>query len=171
MSVIALEGMRFFANHGVYDEERILGGEYLVDVLIEADVEEAGEEDELNKTVNYELIYTICDIEMSKPSDLIENVLQRIMIRIKENFNIIQQMTLKVTKLNPPLGGTVKSASIESDYDFTTQCGRCNRGMICYGDETCWCNETKTVHQRTSELVEQEYGSCVCPRCLDYYAG
>ncbi len=171
MSVIALEGMRFFAHHGVYDEERILGGEYLVDVLIEADIDGAAEEDDINQTVNYEMVYTVCEIEMSKPSDLIETVLQRIVWRIKENSRMIQEITIKVTKLEPPLGGRVKSASIESSFDFTTQCGRCGRGMVCYGDVTCWCTEAKTVHPRTAELVQQEHGSCVCANCLNYYAG
>ncbi len=171
MAVIALEGMKFFAHHGVYEEERILGGEYLVDVYIVADTGAAAAEDDLNKTVNYELIHTICDIEMGKASDLIENVLERIMMRIKENVNIIQQLTVKVTKLNPPLGGTVASASIESAFNFTTRCGRCNKGMVCYGDTSCWCNDFRIVHPRTTELVAEEHGSCVCPQCLDYYAG
>ncbi len=171
MSVIALEGMKFFAYHGVYDEEKILGGEYIVDVFIEANVDKAAEEDELNKTVNYEMIYTICDIEMSKSSDLIETVLHRIKTRIKENFQIIKSLTIKVSKLNPPLGGRVKAASIEKSYSFKAKCGRCDKGMICYGDESCWCTSTRKVHPRTSELVLEEHGKCVCKSCSDYYAG
>ncbi len=171
MSVIAIEGMKFFAYHGVYDEERILGGEYEVDVFINTDISDAAEEDDLNKTVNYETIYTICDIEMRKPSDLIENVLERILLRVKDNFKTVEDITVKVKKLNPPVGGKVKAASIESAYDFSSECGRCGKGMICYGDESCWCTEAKTIHARTMELVSAEHGSCVCPKCIEFYAG
>ena len=37
MAVIALEGMRFFAYHGFYPEENIIGTNYVVDVYITAD--------------------------------------------------------------------------------------------------------------------------------------
>jgi dihydroneopterin aldolase len=171
MSVIGLEGMRFFAYHGVYEEEQILGGEYIVDVFIQTNTGAAATTDDINKTVNYETIYSICDFEMRKPSDLIENVIERIMYRIKATFQVLQEVTIKVNKLNPPLGGRVAKASIETSAEFVSRCGRCGRGMVCYGDETCWCNEAKTLHPRTVELVESEHGSCVCNNCLNFYAG
>ena len=34
MATIALEGMRFFAYHGYYEEERILGNEFILDVYV-----------------------------------------------------------------------------------------------------------------------------------------
>ena len=38
MGKIAIEGMQFYAYHGYYKEERHLGGSYMVDVVIESDV-------------------------------------------------------------------------------------------------------------------------------------
>ncbi|NJN35420.1 MAG: dihydroneopterin aldolase [Saprospiraceae bacterium] len=29
MALVALEGMRFFANHGLYDEERLIGNNFI----------------------------------------------------------------------------------------------------------------------------------------------
>lgn len=189
MSVIALEGMRFFAYHGVYEEEQILGGEYIVDVFVTTDTEVAAEEDNLHQTVNYETLYSICDFEMKNlpkrreniesgaleeegtPHRLIETVIHRIMLKIKATFQSLEDITVKVSKMNPPLGGRVERASIESTFEFTSKCGRCNRGMICYGDETCWCNEAKTLHPRTAEMIASEHGSCVCNNCINFYAG
>ena len=34
MATIALEGMRFYAYHGYYEEERILGNEFILDVYV-----------------------------------------------------------------------------------------------------------------------------------------
>ena len=38
---IGLEGMEFYAHHGVYDEEREKGGKYLVDVFVYTDATQA----------------------------------------------------------------------------------------------------------------------------------
>ncbi len=171
MSVIALEGMKFYAHHGYYDEETILGGEYEVDVFIQTDITTAASTDDLEQTINYEIIYTICEIEMRKPAKLIENVVGRIMNRIKNKYSYIEGITIKLQKLNPPLGGKVRAASIEITDEFTLQCAKCGRGMVCYADENCWCNDFKKVHPRTAEMLRQQYGSCICSNCLGFYTG
>ncbi len=171
MSVIALEGMRFFAYHGVYEEEQILGGEYIVNVSVTVDTDDAAEEDDIHQTVNYETIYAICAMEMKKPSDLIETVIERIVLRMKATFSSLEEISVKVEKLNPPLGGRVAKASVETAYDFSSECSRCGRGMACYGDETCWCNDARTIHPRTAEMVKSQHGSCVCNSCLNFFAG
>ncbi|NUO02795.1 MAG: dihydroneopterin aldolase [Saprospiraceae bacterium] len=112
MATIALEGARFYAYHGFYEEEQILGCEYIVDVFVEADVDAAAEEDDLFATVNYETLYLICQVEMRKPSQLIETVGQRIMTRISDMFPNIFGAKLCIRKMNPPLGGRVGSSSI-----------------------------------------------------------
>lgn len=113
MATIAIEGARFYAYHGFYEEEQILGSEYLLDVFVEADIEAAAEEDDLFATVNYETLYLICQVEMRKPSQLIETVGQRIMDRIGDMFPKIFGIKLRIRKLNPPLGGRVDCSAIE----------------------------------------------------------
>jgi dihydroneopterin aldolase len=60
MAIIALEGIRLHARHGYYPEEEILGTEFIIDVYVETDTNEAAKSDELIHTVNYETIYLIC---------------------------------------------------------------------------------------------------------------
>ncbi len=113
MATIALEGARFYAYHGYYEEEQILGGEYVIDVYVETDIEAAAESDDLFETVNYETLFLICQVEMRKPAKLIETVGQRIMTRIEEMFPKIFGIKLRIRKLHPALGGRVDSSSIE----------------------------------------------------------
>ncbi|MEZ5039902.1 MAG: dihydroneopterin aldolase [Saprospiraceae bacterium] len=116
MAIIGLEGMRIFAKHGFYEEERILGNEFILDVFLETDVEKAAEEDNLFKTINYETVYHLCLIEMRQPSQLIEEVCQRIVHRLLDYFERVGGIKVKLRKLNPPLGGRVDCASIEMGY-------------------------------------------------------
>jgi len=113
MAIIALEGIRIHAWHGYYDEEQVLGTEFVLDVYVEAEIQPAAGEDALARTVNYETLYLICQSEMKKTSRLIETVAQRIADRIDDYFDGVQGVRVRLRKMNPPLGGSVACAYVE----------------------------------------------------------
>lgn len=114
MAVIALEGMHFYAHHGFYEEERIIGGNYIVDIQIDTNTTIAAATDDLYKTINYETVYRICQSEMRKPSKLLEALAQRIISKISEMFGKkAKNIKIRIKKLAPPLGGRVDAAFIE----------------------------------------------------------
>ena len=41
MARISLENVRFRANHGLYEEERILGNDFILDIFINTDIRNA----------------------------------------------------------------------------------------------------------------------------------
>ena len=47
MGVIAIEGMQFYAYHGRYQEEQVVGNQFIVDVYMERDLKEAASTDAL----------------------------------------------------------------------------------------------------------------------------
>lgn len=113
MAIIALEGIRLFGYHGFYPEEETLGREFILDIQVSADIEDAAEEDELSNSVNYETLYHICNAEFREPAKLLETVAQRILDRIDHQFDNVTGARVKVRKLNPPLAGPVDEASVE----------------------------------------------------------
>lgn len=113
MTTIALEGMHFYAYHGFYPEEQVLGNNFIVDVYVNLIVNVGGTTDNLEQTVNYETIYLICQAEMKKKRKLLEKLSQAIGERIMNFFDDVESVRVKVRKLNPPLGGRVDSASVE----------------------------------------------------------
>ncbi len=170
MAVIALEGMEFQAKHGFYEEEQIIGGEFVVDVYITTRITKAAIDDNLDKTINYETVYLICKIAMREPCKLLETVAEKIALGLKHQFGGIHELTVRVSKKNPPLGGIVKRAFVEVDGEFSKKCARCSRPMLCYEDKSCWCMGTQ-VFKRTLEQVKGEYGNqCLCKECLEFFA-
>lgn len=169
MGLIALEGMQFYAYHGVYEEEQIVGNQFVVDVYIESAVT-AASSDELVDTINYETVFLICQVEMRKKVKLLETLVERIINALKHQFNSIEEVKIRVTKLNPIPGYRVASATIEVDDEFVKKCPRCGRGFICYSDGSCWCKDLK-VHPKTLESIKQEFRGCLCSNCLSFYAG
>jgi dihydroneopterin aldolase len=113
MAVISLVGMRFHSYHGCFDEEQVIGTDFIVDVSLDADTSIAQLNDDISATVNYQDVYNEVADEMSKQSHLLEHVAERILDRLMSGFDSIRWASVKVSKLNPPLGGQIAAASVQ----------------------------------------------------------
>ena len=105
--------MEFHAFHGCLEHEQTLGNTFVVSVTMELDTAHAGKTDELDHTLNYQLVYDVIAGQMEMPSKLIEHVGQRILDCLMEDFPQIHNLTVKLSKMNPPLGGKVEKVTIE----------------------------------------------------------
>ena len=113
MSKIILENMEFHAFHGCLEHEQKLGNTFIVSLSLKLNTDLAGQTDNLEDTLNYQLVYDAVKCEMEIPSKLIEHVGQRILDRIYAEFEQITEVGVKLSKLNPPLGGKVDRVTIE----------------------------------------------------------
>ena len=113
---VSLEGVRFFAYHGFYPEEQILGTEFIIDVDTELEVFTAGE-DEISNTVNYEKLFQIISVEMKTPRKLLETVAHAILEQIRHEFLAVKNIRVLIRKMHPPLGGDVRNSAIEVTYN------------------------------------------------------
>ncbi len=112
MCIIELEGLHFYAFHGYYESERIIGNEFVVNVSVETDCTLAGQTDQLEDALNYQQVYDVVKKEMGIKSNLLEHVAQRILDSLWKSFPGLESIAVKVTKLNPPMGGEVEKASV-----------------------------------------------------------
>lgn len=108
---IALEGLEFHAFHGVYPHERESGNWFEADVFVETTFRESVQDD-LSRTVNYETLYQLVKEEMEKPSRLLETVAEKIVARVFEELPAVEEVEIKIAKLNPPIGGKCRKASL-----------------------------------------------------------
>jgi dihydroneopterin aldolase len=113
MSKIHINQIRVRANHGCWEEEAIIGGDYIVDVSLGLDFSESAKEDDLSKTADYVVVKEIVYREMAVRSKLIETVAHRILNSIKTEIPLVDKAVVKLTKLNAPMGGQVESVSVE----------------------------------------------------------
>lgn len=112
MNKIALRGMRFYAYHGFYEEEQIIGAYYNLDVIVTIDFAKAGENDQLEDTLNYEQIYHVCKEVMNIPSKLLEHIVIQIENKLLKLAPNMEGLEIILDKLNPPLGGLVTSSQV-----------------------------------------------------------
>ena len=111
MNRIEVNGIKLYAYHGCLKEEGVIGGHYVVDVTIDTDFSVAAETDDLLNTVDYVDVNRIVTEEMAIRSKLIECVGWRIFKKIKALKNVAN-VTVKVTKLSPPINGDVNNVAI-----------------------------------------------------------
>ena len=112
MGEIYLENIRTYSHHGCMKEETVIGSEYRVDLWVNADLSAASFSDDLKDTPDYVVLHQIVVDEMKIASHLLEHVARRIIDRIKTEVGPLQQIKVRVSKINPPIGGDVQSVSV-----------------------------------------------------------
>jgi dihydroneopterin aldolase len=110
--IIEIENMEFYAYHGCFEEEAIVGNKFLVNLTIEMNPEKAAATDSITDAVNYQLAYNIVKREMAIRSHLLENVGGRIADALYNELEGIEKVAVKVSKMNPPMGGPIQKVSV-----------------------------------------------------------
>ena len=113
MGVICYSNMLFYAHHGCFEQERVIGTHFRVDMRITTDTSRAEVSDNISDTVNYLEVYQVVKAQMEIPSNLLEHVARRVGEAVLKEFPAVTDIKVKVSKMNPPLGGQMHSVSVE----------------------------------------------------------
>jgi len=104
MDVITVTGIRAIGYHGVFENERLEGQEFISDVELRIDLRAAGKSDDLTKTVNYADIADVVVVEITGPSvALIEALAERIATEILQRFTLASSVKVTVHKPHAPI--------------------------------------------------------------------
>ncbi|MBI5475182.1 MAG: dihydroneopterin aldolase [Ignavibacteriales bacterium] len=112
--IIRIKNASFYAYHGVATDEQNLGGKFEVDVEIQGDFSASFDSDELNQTVNYELIYSFIKNAVTKKKHyLLESLAAEIARGLLNEFKTIDLVKSIVRKPHPPVKGVVDYVEVE----------------------------------------------------------
>ncbi|SFF43350.1 dihydroneopterin aldolase [Paenibacillus algorifonticola] len=103
MDRMLVKGMQFYGYHGVFAEENRLGQKFGVDLELLLDLEKAATMDDLEATVNYAELHALTKkIVEGTPFKLIEALAGSIATQLLAAYTMINEVTVRVTKPNPP---------------------------------------------------------------------
>jgi len=110
---ILLEGMAFYAYHGLRPEEQAQGQIFTVDVTIEADLHRAGHSDDLSDSIDYGDLYArVRDAVTGERYRLLEAVAEAVAHRLLA-LERVAAVTVCVRKPHVRLGGPLAHAAVE----------------------------------------------------------
>lgn len=102
MLTIELSKLRFHAYHGLYPEEKKLGGDFEVNITVIHQPEKIPLL-HINETIDYIAVYDLVKEIMQHAQPLLETVATMIASEILKRFLNAEEVIVSITKLNPPM--------------------------------------------------------------------
>lgn len=106
--VVSLHRIRVHALIGMYEEEKILGNDFEVDV----DVTLAVPAGSSLPFADYTRIHALVHEEMGRRAALLEEVIPLLHTALGEAFSGAQRIRIAIRKLHPPMSGEVGYAQV-----------------------------------------------------------
>jgi len=111
MITVYLRDLHFHSFHGIYEEEKIIGNEYIVNASVEFQ-EEQKVINLIDDTISYADIYNIIRERMNVATPLLETVVMEIGNEIHQEFPDVKNINISLQKMSPPIEGMQGSAGI-----------------------------------------------------------
>lgn len=111
---VALKDVKCYAFHGYYPEEQLTGIYFMVDAVVE--FIPFGDTENLQHTVNYEVLNTIILEEMSRTQKMLETVIKNIIDRTLSAYPFVDRATVSIKKLHPPMPGEIGHSFVQLSY-------------------------------------------------------
>lgn len=114
VQTVALKEVKFYAFHGFYPEENLTGNHFSVDV--EVTFVPKGDSEDLQQTVNYEVINSIISEEMKNTQKLLETVVKNIIDQLVSKYPFLLTAVVGIKKLHPPMPGEIGHSFVQLIY-------------------------------------------------------
>lgn len=112
IGILEIEGMEFFAYHGCFEAEQVVGNKFLVYACLQYECSVPASSDCIKDALSYQTAYEIIAGEMGKRSHLLEHVGRRMLDALYAAFPQLRHAKIKISKMNPPLGGQIYCTSV-----------------------------------------------------------
>jgi dihydroneopterin aldolase len=111
MLSVHLHQVHFFSHHGMYEEEKILGNDFVIDLTVQYQPKHIPVVS-IHQTINYVSLYGLVKKRMDQPTALLETVATEIAEQILNEFLLAEQVSISIKKLNPPIENIQGSVGI-----------------------------------------------------------
>lgn len=121
MDKIYVRDLEVYGFHGVNQQEKDMGQRFLISLELFLNLKEAGETDDLTKTVNYAQLCFDVEEEFKKEKyDLIERAAEKLAEFILLKYDLVSRLKLKIKKPWAPIGKPLDYVAVEIDRGWHT---------------------------------------------------
>jgi dihydroneopterin aldolase len=108
---IHLEQLQFYAYHGLYSEERLLGNEYIVDIKIDYQPDKKIIHS-IDETIDYSKVYEMIAQRMKIPTDLLETIATEFCFQLMVKYQNVESIYFSIKKLHPPINQFIGNVGV-----------------------------------------------------------
>ena len=112
MLTIQLDAVQFYAYHGIFDEEKTLGNNYVVDIKIEVSANKQIIES-ITETIDYALVFDMLKKRMQIQTPLLETIATDFCHTILNNFQLASSIDFSIKKMNPPIEKFIGNVGVQ----------------------------------------------------------
>lgn len=112
IATITIDKLRLHCNHGVLEQERVVGNEFDVTVVFSYDATNAVMSDNIFSAISYAEVITVITRTMQTPSSLLEHVAGRVIDALATAFPSILSITVSITKIAPPIPVQMRGVTV-----------------------------------------------------------
>jgi dihydroneopterin aldolase len=102
MLSVHLYDLSFHAFHGMYEGEALVGNTFQVNLTVSYD-DDRIKTDDLRSLINYEELFEIVKKRMAIRSQLLEEIAETIILKIRHQYAMAKEISISIFKLEAPL--------------------------------------------------------------------
>ena len=108
---VKLKSIKLYGRHGVLEEEKEKGQDFLIDIKFTFN--KSNDTDEIEDTVDYSRVYSVAkNIFEAKRYNLLETLVKDIANKIMAEMPKISTVKVSASKEKPPIGGDIAQVSV-----------------------------------------------------------
>ncbi len=116
MLSIHLHNIIIYAHHGIYEEEKILGNEFELNITIQYTPHKLPVK-HMADTIDYVAVYELLKRRMAVPTPLLETVITDIAGQILEQFSLAENVAISIRKILPPVSQLKGSVGVSFEMN------------------------------------------------------
>ena len=120
MGQIVINGLNVFGHHGVYEQEKSNGQNFIVNIVADTSFEEAQKSDDLSKTIDYGTMCIFIKKYFEEHAyDLLEKAANELALELIYTFTGIDNLTLEVLKPDAPISAEFENVGVRLNKKWT----------------------------------------------------
>ncbi len=113
-TVLFIDNLEVFANHGLFEEENKLGQKFIFDIECELNYKEAMFSDEMTDSISYaDIAEVVVKTATTNTFNLLERLAGEILKNIFTEFTQIENIKLKINKPGAPIKYHFEKCGVE----------------------------------------------------------
>lgn len=116
-SRILIERLEIFAYHGCFEQEKLLGQRFTLDMTLDVDISLSAQSDRLEDTVDYGAVVGVASKAFTaRPFNLLEAAARAVAEAVLAAFPAVAGLAITLRKVSPPIPAALGAVGVSLEF-------------------------------------------------------